>query len=383
MRAGWISPWVIALAAACGARAALDGPNEESDAASSNDSAAAPGDAATEGAADATAVVSCSSASSSCDAGAVDTCDGCVPPTVLATCQALPGALALDDASVLWINQGVVASPGVHNVPPTFKDGALLRCAAGGCGGAPSPIAVGIDNAWTESFAVAGPSSYFTARTKDGARVVTVDDSACTSAPAGVPGAGYDFAADDTTVYFTAGYAVEACSGGCASPTTLWTSPAPNIVTSGIAVDATDVYWSTSHGEIYRCAKSGCGGQPTLVTHTIFGLDAIALDDVNIYATGYGLLSCPKSGCAQPSVLTTVNAPSTPSAHLATDGVNVYWTRLTAVYPSRGGVFRCPVTGCSAPEQIAATGQPGGVAVDGARVYWADTSSGTISSLPK
>ncbi len=384
MRAGRICFFVVLFAAACGARSSLEGLGDES----SGSDAAIASDVSFQDAAvpsDASEASACTVSSAPCDAAAVATCDGCAPPTLLATCQHLPGALALDDASVVWINDGVVDSPGGHNVLPTYKDGALMRCAASGCGGTPSPIAVGIHQAWTESFAIAGASSYYSAN-ESGWKIFRVDDSTCADTPPGVPGGGYDFAADETTLYFTTwnGNTVEACTGACASPTTLWKAPTPNIFTMGIAVDATDVYWSTSHGEIYRCAKSGCAGQPTLVMHVIVGLDSIALDDVNVYAAGWGLLSCPKSGCAQPKVLTTsVNAPTIPFAHLATDGVNVYWARILAVSPSRGGVFRCPVTGCLAPELIAATGEPGGIAVDATRVYWSDTSSGTISSLPK
>jgi hypothetical protein len=148
----------------------------------------------------------------------------------------------------------------------------------------------------------------------------------------------------------------------------------------GIEVDATDVYWTTSHGEIYRCAKSGCAGNPTLVTHTLAGLDALALDDVNVYAVGAGLYSCPKTGCAQPTTLAAVELPS---ANLVTDGSNLYWTRITKVDPTSGGVFRCAVTGCSAPEMIAAAAQPAGIAVDATRVYWSDTTNGTIFALAK
>ncbi len=254
-----------------------------------------------------------------------------------------------------------------------------MRCAKGGCDAGPSPIVVGLKNVWPQSFATASGSSVFTAE----GMLLTVENGTCTSAPSAIAGGGYNFAADGKTAYFTTWDAntVNACPvDGCATTTTLWTAPTPNIFTMGIAVDATDAYWTTSHGEVYRCAKSGCAGKPILVMHTLAGLDAIALDDVNVYAAGAALYSCSKAGCAQPTTLTT---SALPSANLVTDGSRLYWTRITDVYPTRGGVFRCAVSGCSAPEMMAATTQPGGVAVDATRVYWSDTTNGTVFALAK
>jgi hypothetical protein len=362
--------YVFVLPCACGARSTLDG------ASSPGDAAIRPTDASVE-------PWVCSYPSGPCDSGAAAVCDGCASPAVLATCQQLPTALALDDASVVWINQGVVDFVGGHKVPTTYKDGALMRCAASGCQGVPSPIAVGLNEVWTQSFAIAGSASIYMRETGGGTTIFTTNDFECTTAPTGFAGFGYTFAADETTLFYTTwnGNAVNACSAvGCVSPTVLWTAPTPNIFTMGIAVDATDVYWTTSHGEIYRCGKSGCAGTPTLVTHTLAGMDAIAVDDANVYAAGAGLLSCPKSGCAQPTVLTIVDLPT---SFLVTDGLNLYWPRVTTLFPAHGAVFRCAVSGCSAPELIAAADQPGGIAIDATHIYWSDTANGTISSLAK
>lgn len=376
---------VIGLATACGARSALD-----DDAAAPTD-ASAPVDARSpfgeagpgeDAGADADAGgPSCTTATATCDAGLAATCDGCAPPTVLATCQSLPGALAMDDASVVWINEGVVDMPHILKTPATYKDGAVMRCAASGCGNAPSPIAIGIHNLWTRSFAVVNGASYYLAQPPEDFELFVAPDDACTSTPPMVPGYGYAYAGDEASVYFTTYNQdrVYTCSGDCASATLLWAAPTQNDFTIGIAVDATDVYWTTSHDEVYRCAKAGCALSPTLLTQQGFGRDAIALDDANVYATDDSrLYACSKSGCASPTVLTTTHAPTT---NLVTDGANLYWSMKTG--QNAGGVFRCPVTGCAAPELIASVVQPGGIALDASRVYWSDAVSGTIASLPK
>lgn len=369
---------VILLATACGARSALDdAATTSSDATALDASPWGEASPSEEAAPDAATAPSCEAVVSVCDAGLAATCDGCATPAVLATCQSLPGALAIDDVSVVWINEGVVDIPQHQKEPATFKDGAVVRCDASGCGNAPSPIVVGIANVWMRSFAVASGSSHYGA----GNDLFTADNSACTNAPASAEAFGYSYAADDVSLYFTTwnDNRVYACSGPCTSTTLLWTAPTVNVFTMGIAVDATDAYWTTSHGEVYRCAKSGCAGSPTLVTHTLAGMDAITLDDANVYTTTGGhLLACPKTGCTTPMVLTAIHPPTT---NLVTDGANLYWTALTGAM--EGGVFRCAVTGCSAPDLIARVVQPGGIALDATRVYWSDTASGTVSSLPK
>src|SRR5579863_2739284 len=92
-----------AVVLACGARSTLDVLAPPSDDATTTDAMSPASDVA-----DAPPDVSlCTYAAAPCDAGIVEPCDGCAPPTVLASCQSLPQALALDDASVVWINQGV------------------------------------------------------------------------------------------------------------------------------------------------------------------------------------------------------------------------------------------------------------------------------------
>jgi hypothetical protein len=56
----------------------------------------------------------------------------------------------------------------------------------------------------------------------------------------------------------------------------------------GIAVDATDAYW-TGGGKVWRCALKGCGGVPTVVasgySSNLYAM--IAVDQSAIYWTEY------------------------------------------------------------------------------------------------
>ena len=89
---------------------------------------------------------------------------------------------------------------------------------------------------------------------------------------------------------------------GDAGPTAL-ASYASWLAGAALAVDGTDVYWSTedgsgSYGEIVRCSIGGCSGSPT-----------------------------PLAGTSSKS----------PSAGLAVDATNVYWSD-----PGRGAVMMAP-----------------------------------------
>jgi hypothetical protein len=188
-----------------------------------------------------------------------------------------------------------------------------------------------------------------------------------------------------------------------------------------IAVDATDVYWTNigSPSSAMRCAKTGCGDQPTVVA--ALGGDrpnGIALDASTVYiatstqALGGGLiLACPLSGCAgQPKQL--ASGLSEPVA-VAVDAARVYWADLAdqtlrscpltgcvgapdilgsmlgyvgslaidatnAYMTTLDAILVCPLAGCGTHPTMLATkqNQPFSIAVDGASVYWPDPGAG-------
>lgn len=58
--------------------------------------------------------------------------EGAPSPTILAVGQKYPSALLVDEAYVYWLEEGT---------DPSYADGALSRCAKGGCGGLPEVLA--------------------------------------------------------------------------------------------------------------------------------------------------------------------------------------------------------------------------------------------------
>jgi hypothetical protein len=59
-----------------------------------------------------------------------------------------------------------------------------------------------------------------------------------------------------------------------------------------IAVDATDVYWSTrdsgaGDAKIMKCAISGCNGQPTVVVSAQSEIGGLAVDGASLYWTAF------------------------------------------------------------------------------------------------
>jgi hypothetical protein len=139
---------------------------------------------------------------SSWSAGTVAQCAlaGCSAPTILANAQFGPARVAVDATSVYWMTSATA---------PANLDGAIWRCAIGGCGGSPTIVASGIAT--------------------------------------GNSGAG--LAVDGTNVYWTGAAGIMRCSvNGCgSSPTLLVAAASP----AAIALDATSVYWTeTTAGTI-------------------------------------------------------------------------------------------------------------------------------------
>jgi hypothetical protein len=305
-----------------------------------------------------------------------------LPPGALASGQVYPGRIAVDDANVYWMNTGVPAVPARNAVLPS-TGGQIMKCAKAGCDGSPTALVSGIESAsgGPVPFAVAGASVYFD---DDGTGIEACGLGGCGGKPAVVElGSAGHLAADPANVYWTGlgepVFQLPIADGGM--PTNLYYQAMDYAV--GVAVDATDVYFVTTLGAVEKCAIGGCNGAPTTVTTGPTNGIEVALDADNVYWTVRNgdsgqVLTCPKSGCATPTVL-VANAPNLDQ--IATDGVTVYFTELGETStsgqatPMSGAISRCPVAGCGgmgtpfAPYETS----PGGIAVDpgaGGRVYW-------------
>jgi uncharacterized repeat protein (TIGR03803 family) len=150
---------------------------------------------------------------------------------------------------------------------------------------------------------------------------------------------------------------------------------------AGLAVGGGYVYFTdyaggaADAGSVRRVPVAG--GAPEVLAAGLSGPMGIGADGANVYvANRYGsnVLSVPVSGGAVPGIVATVPGGLQPLA-LAVDQTGVYWTDTTDTWVG-GDVRMAPMDGGApvvlAPSQVIAGAPTGGVALDSARVYWAN-----------
>jgi hypothetical protein len=180
-------------------------------------------------------------------------------PTTLATGQAGPLAIAVNGNTVLWTgpsgtfrcstpsctpsSMGPAGSDVVADTVNAYwtENVGPVRCALGGCGGAPTAL---------------------TGTTQVGAWAVAFDAN---------------------NVYWTdtTGASVNECPlTGCTGAPILSSATFPN----DVAVDSTDTYWvELTTGNVMKCAIAGCAGHPTTVASGQTNPSAIAVDATAVY----------------------------------------------------------------------------------------------------
>ncbi len=166
---------------------------------------------------------------------------------------------------------------------------------------------------------------------------------------------------------------------------------------AGIAVDSTTVYWlelganpsvstqTAADAQLLACAKTGCGGQPTVLASGLpWGMAKVAVHAGTVYwfTTGQ-VLSCASSGCGgQPTVLWS--SPGLQPTDLAVDDSGVYFTDVQA-----GRVLRCSLDGCAGgpvqlwPSWDGGAGPLYGIATDATSVYFTTPAVGEVLACKK
>jgi hypothetical protein len=196
-------------------------------------------------------------------------------------------------------------------------------------------------------------------------------------------------AVDSTNVYWTTyagpsgnGTVMKCPTSGCgASPTTLATNQTSQ--GQGIATDGTNVYWANfDTGTVEECAVGGCSQNPTTLASGQQKPYGVAVLGSVVYWTNLNsgtVAACASTGCG--GAPTTVASSSNSAFGLAVNATSVYWTAGAST------VLTCTVAGCGTPTTMASSqAYPIGIAIDTTNVYLVDwsnnTSSGTVMACP-
>jgi hypothetical protein len=174
-----------------------------------------------------------------------------------------------------------------------------------------------------------------------------------------------------------------------AQPTTIAQTDEP----IGVAIDATNIYWSTfgsSDNPVGTIVKQPLlGGSPTVLATGLATVGPIAIDDTNVYwsdmfgavayvpiATGAVTTLVP----AQYTLPANTILDDTPAAIAVANG-NVYWTSSPLDGSSPGTIDSVATTGGSVSVVATPATRPLGVAVDDTFLYWSEVGTITETGL--
>ncbi len=172
------------------------------------------------------------------------------------------------------------------------------------------------------------------------------------------------------------------CNGACTAGPCLTTLAADPKAPTGIAVDASNVYWTDSDSVM---KVPIVGGTPTSLASGQNGPWAIAVASGYVYWTNRGspgsgysdgsVARMPSDGSGSPLTLAT---QQTKPQSLAVDGANVYWI-------SGQTLMSVPVDGGVAATVLVSQEMPiNGVALSDTSVYWTSGASpGSVMTMPK
>jgi hypothetical protein len=156
---------------------------------------------------------------------------------------------------------------------------------------------------------------------------------------------------------------------------------------TGIAVDATNVYWGSINERVIAKMNRQSGVVTTLVSNAspagAAGITAIAVSGPSVYwlDARAGVMTVPIEG-GEPSTF----VPDMTGIFLIADAANIYWSTDNADGPSPDVLMQAPVGGGQPITLASALTCPCEIAVDDCNVYWTesgDGSNGTVSKTPR
>jgi hypothetical protein len=175
-----------------------------------------------------------------------------------------------------------------------------------------------------------------------------------------------------------------------------------------IVSDGTTVYWFASYSTgplnavpepeyrpaVVECAAAGCNNNAALLVWVPDEqLSGMAVDATNLYfqGTSSGSYKCAKTGCNQTATVVGTGSGYYPIAlgnGLAIDATSLYWAAPNYANPQSLVLYRCALWGCGSTPTVlwssplSTVGWPGGIAVDGRNVYWTTDLEATGTSPP-
>jgi len=290
----------------------------------------------------------------------------------IATGRKLPGAIAVDDASVYWIEGDGAAkrAPKSGGAPVDVGGG----CKAGAIAIDESRLYCGGTGGTVTAFPLGGGAATVVAGAQPVSDLATGGQHVYWTTYYGLRPAG------DNDVGAVAGIAAGADGGGVLSIATKQRVP------SSLAVDSSYVYWLTLvdpakdtgtsvmraplAGGAASVVATGSGASPSIGGSRN---KAIAVDATSVYWSELAgaIRKAPLAGGA---VTTIADGQDTPGA-IAVDGSTIYWATVTAI-------MEAPLAG-GAPRTFVAGENAGAIAVDDSHVYWTNTAKGTVARAPK
>lgn len=149
---------------------------------------------------------------------------------------------------------------------------------------------------------------------------------------------------------------------------------------AGIVLDTNDVYFTNFKsvgGSVRRCPKTGCA-QSTVVGANQPGAFDIVADASYVYWTTFNGTNDQVARALKPNGGLNALATGLVSSYgIALSGTDLYWTLNNGLASS---VVRCKAVGCANLPTVVATAQGGssGIAADSSDVYWANSQSGEV-----